>query len=121
MKKLLLTLGFFVLALSAEQIYSAPRGACVTNINGHVVCPPPEGGCLIGMSGNIVCSPPFGGIMRDLYGQFFCGPGQCVMHPDGHVSCSSQLFGAATLDINGNAVCTGGCVPGSAEACYESP
>lgn len=96
-----------------------PRtGRCITNSSGQTVCPPPGGTCLKNLEGKIVCSPPDGGIVRDLHGNFLCGPGQCVKNYAGQAFCSLLPRGAATVDVYGKFVCSGGCVPASPLACW---
>jgi hypothetical protein len=90
---------------------------CVNDRYGNVQCPPPGGSCLIDFYGEVRCSPPDGGIFLDRYRNAVCGPGQCIVDRLGEVRCSSVAKGYAALDREGNAVCTDGCVDGSAKAC----
>ena len=112
---ILASLGLW-LALSAPA-WSFEQGRCVTNLQGKVVCPPPGGTCLIATTGEIACSPPFGGIVKTIDGKILCGPGRCLITAFGQAFCSAEMYGSATITAFGEPVCTGGCVPASAEEC----
>ena len=56
---------------------------------------------------------------NDPYGELLCGPGGCVTDQRGNILCSSQPRGAAMVDPQGIAVCTGGCVPANVNACIR--
>ena len=77
----------------------------------------PDSTCAANQRGDVVCTKPGGGMMSDQYGEQLCGPGYCVKDQRGNVLCSRQPRGGATVDQSGKAVCAGGCVPGTKEAC----
>ncbi len=104
------------LALSVPA-WSIEQSRCVTNAHGKVVCPPAAGTCLITITGEIACLPPFGGIVKTFDGKILCGPGKCLITAFGQAFCSAEMYGSATVNAYGGAVCTGGCVPASAEVC----
>lgn len=90
---------------------------CINDRYGNPQCPPPGGRCVADINGEIRCSTPGGGIMLDRYRTAQCGPGQCIADRNGDIICSSTARGAAATNINGEVVCTGGCVTASAAAC----
>lgn len=55
--------------------------------------------------------------MADRYRTPVCGPGQCIANRTGDIVCSGVARGSAATNINGEPVCTGGCVAASAETC----
>lgn len=112
--KLLVCVG--ALCFASTQVLAQGSG-CIRLKNGTVICAQPDTSCAANQRGEIVCTTPGGGMMNSPNGEQLCGPGSCVRDQRGHVFCSSQPRGGATLDQNGNAVCTGGCVPGAKEAC----
>jgi hypothetical protein len=73
--------------------------------------------CEINSLGKPVCAPPMGGITKDKYGQPVCGMGQCLANNLGNIVCSAQKGGYSTIDLRGQTVCTGGCIPASASSC----
>ena len=75
-----------------------------------------KAGCVQMLSG-IICPPPHGGVSSGLDGEVVCGPGECVRDQKGVVKCSAVPGGSAILDINGIALCVGGCVLGSKQQC----
>jgi hypothetical protein len=89
------------------------------NRNGKIICGQPDSGCATNRRGEIVCTTPGGGMRNDLYGELLCGPGYCVTDQRGDAFCSRLARGAASLDQTGNAVCSGGCVPATTEACVR--
>jgi hypothetical protein len=109
-------------ALLAFAALCGPNAArsesgCVKDRYGNVVCGPAGSHCLRDHYGEVKCSPPDGGIRLDRYKTAVCGPGRCVANRYGDVVCSSVPKGAAALNINGDPVCTEGCVAASAGAC----
>ena len=95
------------------------QGGCVVDQNGKVVCGRPDSTCAGNQRGDVVCTKPGGGMMNDQYGEQLCGPGYCVKDQRGNVVCSIQPRGGATVDQSGKALCAGGCVPGTKEACVR--
>ena len=75
-----------------------------------------KAGCVQMLTG-ILCPQPHGGVSSGLDGEVVCGPGECVRDQKGVVKCSSVPGGSAILDINGVALCVGGCVLGSKQQC----
>jgi hypothetical protein len=108
---------FLALALSAAAQSTTP--GCVADRYGNVQCPPPGGSCLKDIHDEVRCSPADGGIFLDRYKNAVCGPGQCIVDRLGEVMCSREARGSAALDRTGDAVCTGGCVRASADACVK--
>lgn len=108
----LLTVFATIGAVQAQQ----GRG-CVNDRYGNPQCPPPGGYCMANINGDIRCSTPGGGILADRYRTPVCGPGQCIANRTGDIVCSGVTRGSAALNINGEPVCTGGCVAASAEVC----
>jgi hypothetical protein len=92
-------------ALGTVEAYGP--NPCVSNADGKVACPLAGGTCMVNGFGVIACSPAFGGIVQNLDGQFLCGPGQCLINSFGVAFCSSQMFGSATIQGLGDALCTG--------------
>lgn len=93
-------------------------GGCITNIRGETVCPPARTVCMQDRdTPEIKCSPRDGGIAHDFYGKASCGPGSCIRDMAGKVMCSRTPGGAAAINMYSEAVCTDGCVPGSASMC----
>lgn len=111
-----LTVLIACLLLSAVAAAQQGRG-CVNDRYGNPQCPPPGGRCLADINGEIRCSPPGGGIQLDRYRMAVCGPGQCMADRNGDIVCSSTRRGSAATNINGDVVCTGGCVAATAKAC----
>jgi len=110
--------------VGAGALWIAPtlvlaQGGCVGVRNGKVVCGQPDSTCAANQRGEVVCTKPGGGMMNDQYGEQLCGLGYCVKDQRGNVLCSSHARGGATVDQSGNAVCAGGCVPGTKEACVR--
>jgi hypothetical protein len=107
------------LALAMLVVPEAERAqpGCIKDRYGNVVCGPAGSHCLRDHHGEVRCSPPDGGILLDRYKTPVCGPGRCIADRYGDVVCSSVSKGAAALNINGDPVCTEGCVPASAGAC----
>ena len=115
---LLATLAALTFLVAASSAYSqSVSPECVNDRFGNVQCPPPGGSCLKDYLGEVRCSPADGGISLDRYKKAVCGPGQCVVDLGGEVFCSRVPKGSAALSRYGEAVCTGGCVGASAEAC----
>ncbi len=112
--RLLLLIATLMLSLAASAQHG--RG-CVNDRYGNPQCPPPGGRCMADINGEIRCSTPGGGIMLDRYRMPVCGPGQCMADRVGDIVCSSTARGSAATNINGEAVCIGGCVPASTAAC----
>ena len=109
---------FLTILLAASVPAAAQQGrGCVNDRYGNPQCPPPGGRCLADINGEIRCSPPGGGIQLDRYRMAVCGPGQCMADRNGDIVCSSARRGSAATNINGEVVCTGGCMPASAKAC----
>jgi len=92
---------------------------CVRTLSGETVCPPARTQCMAERDNPAVikCSPVDGGIAPDFYGKPVCGAGSCVRDLRSETYCSRTPAGAAALSINGEAVCTGGCVKASASLC----
>ncbi len=105
-----------MLMLSATTAAQQGRG-CINDRYGNPQCPPPGGRCLADINGEIRCSSPGGGIALDRYRMPVCGPGQCISNRTGDIVCSATVRGSAAVNINGEVVCTGGCVAASAAAC----
>lgn len=105
-----------MLAVSFAAAAQQGRG-CVNDRYGGPQCPPPGGRCMADINGEIRCSTPGGGILLDRYRMPVCGPGQCMADRTGDIVCSATARGSAATNINGEAVCTGGCVAASAAAC----
>lgn len=110
-----LACAFFV---AATQVL-AQGGGCVTDQSGKVVCGQPDASCASNQRGEILCTTPGGGMVPDQYGELLCGPGYCVRNQRGDVYCSNEPRGAAMVDQNGNAVCSGTCVRGTRQACVR--
>jgi hypothetical protein len=102
--------------LSGATVAFAQPG-CVQDRYGSVQCGPAGSHCLRDMAGEVRCSPPDGGILLDRYRTPVCGPGRCLTNRTGDVVCASVPKGSAAININGDPVCTEGCVPASASAC----
>jgi hypothetical protein len=102
--------------LCVSSVGHAASG-CIKDRYGNVLCGPAGSHCLQDRLGEVKCSPPDGGILLDRYKTPVCGPGRCVVDRHGDVVCSSVAKGAAALNINGDPVCTEGCVAASAGAC----
>jgi hypothetical protein len=111
-----ITLLLALAALSVAPVTHS-QGGCVQDRYGAVQCGPAGSHCLQDMSGEVKCSPPDGGILLDRYRTPVCGPGRCLTTRHGDVVCSSAPKGSAAVNINGDAVCTDGCVQASANAC----
>lgn len=114
----------FLIAISAALLCVLPSEAaaqsgrgCINDRYGNPQCPPPGGRCMADLNGNIRCSTPGGGIMPDRYQTPVCGPGQCQANRTGDITCSGVVRGSAAIDLHGEVVCTGGCVPAMADAC----
>jgi hypothetical protein len=90
---------------------------CVRDRYGNVLCGPAGSQCLSDHYGEVSCSPPDGGIALDRYKKAVCGPGRCIANRYGDVVCAGVAKGGAALNVNGDPVCTEGCVPASAQAC----
>lgn len=107
------------LLAAAHCIHAQPAtSGCIADRTGTMQCPPPGGACLLDLHGEVKCSPPDGGILLDRYRQAVCGPGQCITTKlSGENFCSTMARGAAALNQYGEAVCTGGCVSATAQAC----
>ena len=103
---------------ASAHAQSTPPGF-VADRYGNVQCPPPGGSCLKDIHDDVRCSPADGGIFLDRYKNAVCGPGQCIVDRLGEVMCSREARGSAALDRTGDAVCTGGCVRASADACVK--
>ncbi|MGA0570409.1 hypothetical protein ACO2Q9_06775 [Variovorax sp. VNK109] len=105
-------------AMPANAQTQSQTGSCVTNIRGETVCPPARTVCMQDRdTPEIKCSPRDGGIAHDFYGKASCGPGSCIRDMGGKVTCSRTPGGAAAINMQSEAVCTDGCVPGSASMC----
>jgi hypothetical protein len=104
---------FFGTFLSTVTAWSS----CMSDIYGKTYCPPKDVSCRNDLYGRIVCSPPYGDIVMTINGQMLCGPGKCMITPFGQAFCSSEQGGSVALGSKGEPVCTGSCVPASAEAC----
>jgi hypothetical protein len=94
-----------------------PHDGCLTDRYGNVACGPAASSCLKDRYGEVKCSTPGGGIVLDRYKTPVCGPGACRPDRYGDVVCSAVPAGATALDINGEVVCTEGCVKATAAAC----
>jgi hypothetical protein len=105
------------LALLSAASLARAQGGCVPDRYGAVQCGPAGSHCLQDSAGEVKCSPPDGGILLDRYQTAVCGPGRCLTTRHGDIVCSSVPKGSAAVSINGDAVCTEGCVPASATAC----
>ena len=114
----LLRCAFVLAALCVAPIPALAQG-CMADQNGKVVCGPPDSSCAPNQRGEILCTTSGGGMMADQYGEQLCGPGYCVRDQSGKVFCSSEPRGGASVNQDGQAVCTGGCVPGRKEACVR--
>lgn len=90
---------------------------CIHDRYGNLQCPPPGGRCMADINGEIRCSTPGGGILLDRYRMPVCGPGECIANRTGDIVCSARVRGSAAMNINAEAVCTGGCVAASTAAC----
>lgn len=116
--------GIVLLCVATSQVFA--QTGCVPdrpgqNRNGKIICgqSQSDSGCATNRSGELVCTTPGGGMKNDLYGELLCGPGNCVTDQRNNILCSGQPSGAASLDQTGNAVCSGGCVPATKEACIR--
>ncbi|MBX3652066.1 MAG: hypothetical protein KF771_11915 [Burkholderiales bacterium] len=109
-------LALLMAGMAAGVLAQQGRG-CVNDRYGNPQCPPPGGRCLADINGEIRCSPPGGGILLDRYRMPVCGPGQCMADRNGDIVCSKTRRGSAATNINGDVVCTGGCIAASAAAC----
>ena len=114
--------GIVLLCATTSQVFA--QTACVPdrpgqNRNGKIICGQTDSGCATNRRGEIVCTTPGGGMKNDLYGELLCGPGYCVTDQRENILCSGLPGGAASLDQTGNAVCSGGCVPATKEACIR--
>lgn len=105
------------LIANIAAVHAQQGRGCVNDRYGNPQCPPPGGQCMANINGDIRCSTPGGGIMPDRYRTPLCGPGQCIANRTGEIVCSSVTRGSAALNINGEPVCTGGCVAASADSC----
>jgi hypothetical protein len=112
----ILTVALLMSGVAAGVFAQQGRG-CVNDRYGNPHCPPPGGRCLADINGEIRCSTPGGGIQLDRYRMPACGPGQCIVDRSGDVVCSAVKRGSAATNINGEVVCTGGCIAASAAAC----
>jgi len=108
-----------VAALCFAPTLVLAQGGCVTDQDGKVICGRPDSTCATNQRGEVVCTKSGGGMMNDQYGEQLCGPGYCVKDQRGNVLCSSQPRGGAMVDQSGKALCAGGCVPGTKEACVR--
>ena len=102
--------------LCKPEVGSSQAG-CMNDRYGNVQCGPAGSQCLKDHVGEVKCSPPDGGIVLDRYRTPVCGPGSCLANRYGDILCSSVSKGGAALNINGEPVCTEGCVPASAQLC----
>ena len=103
-------------------VYATHAGAqagCVSGASGKVFCGQPDSSCAVNRQGEVVCTSPGGGMRNDTYGELLCGPGYCVTDQQGNALCSSVPKGAAMVDQTGKAVCSGGCVPATKDACVQ--
>ncbi len=98
-------------------VHAQQGRGCVNDRYGNPQCPPPGGHCMANINGDVRCSTPGGGIMLDRYRTPVCGLGQCIANRTGDIVCSGTTRGSSALNINGDTVCTGGCVNASADAC----
>jgi hypothetical protein len=105
------------LAMLSVASLAHSQSGCVQDRYGAVQCGPAGSHCLKDMAGDVRCSPPDGGILLDRYKTPVCGPGRCLTNRTGDVVCSSVPKGSAAININGDAVCTDGCVRASATVC----
>jgi len=103
--KAMMRLVIFGLILSAAQTFFASAGLAEN-----------KAGCVQMLDG-IICPAPHGGVSSGINGEVVCGPGECARDSKGVVRCSSLPGGSVILDINGNVLCVGGCVPGSRRYC----
>lgn len=110
-----------LVALAATMLFVPELGrsqpSCMKDRYGNVQCGPAGSHCLRDQYGEVKCSPPDGGILLDRYKTAVCGPGKCLANRYGDVVCSSVSKGGAALNVNGDPVCTEGCVAASARAC----
>jgi hypothetical protein len=106
-----------LVTLAGTSFAPAAVAQCVTDRFGNAFCPPPGGGCVKEIFDKVKCSSADGGILLNRFQAAECGPGQCVTNRLGEIFCSSAVKGYATVDGNGDATCTGGCIRGSASAC----
>ncbi len=117
LRPLLLAFIFLAMTGASSGVFAQQGRGCVNDRYGNPQCPPPGGRCMADINGEIRCSTPGGGILIDRYRMPVCGPGQCMADRTGDIVCSVTPRGAAATNINGEVVCTGGCVAASAEAC----
>ena len=109
--------GFLLLASIHVK---AQTSECVADRYGKTTCPPAKTICLLeSVSGVVKCSPTDGGIIADRYSKLQCGTGRCVLDIRGDSFCSKAAGGGAAQGQYGDAVCTGGCVPGQASLCAQ--
>jgi hypothetical protein len=106
--------------LSILVCTAGAQEACVTNINGEVVCAPQGGVCIRNTEGNVVCSKAGGSVIQNNWGDLVCGPGQCIKDGFGRIFCSAKPYGGAAFSGGGEPVCVGGCVEGSVSYCAIS-
>ena len=105
------------LFVAIATVHAQQGRGCVNDRYGNPQCPPPGGHCVANINGDVRCSTPGGGIMLDRYRTPVCGPGQCIANRTGDIVCSGAVRGSSALNINGETVCTGGCVAASADVC----
>jgi hypothetical protein len=106
-----------LMTLAGASFAPAAAAQCVNDNFGNAFCPPPGGGCVKEIFDKVKCSAADGGILLNRFQQAECGPGQCITNRLGEIFCSKEAKGYATVNGNGDAACTGGCIRGSVSAC----
>lgn len=96
---------------------AAEEPPCLTTRQGATVCPAPGQKCLKNRRGDVLCSRPAGGIAFDRNGEPVCGVGRCTIDARGNTVCSTTEGGAASVNAQGGAECSGSCAPAAAAAC----
>lgn len=90
------------------------------DIRGRIVCD--RGQCATDLHGAVFCSRyEDGAALKTLKGEVVCGKGACLTTIEGEIVCSARPGGAAMMDLRGEVVCEGGCEPGSASFCGQTP
>jgi len=91
----------FVLVIIVNFGNLSYAGRCVTTEYGKIFCSIYEGG----------------GAALNILGFAFCGKGECKSNSIGRVYCSKVSGGGAAVNGLGQVRCTGGCEPGTKDAC----
>ena len=75
--------------------------------------------CARDFLGQISCAPNGGDVARDIIGNLVCGRGKCVRFTigGGTIMCAKIPGGAATFDVSGQPICSGGCEEAKKEYC----